>query len=357
MSFARAEAVADAVLYEGYMLYPYRRSSLKNQRPSLFGALAAGETLECEWLARGGPAWRLRAKLRALHLRLSETGEAGGPYEAEIPAVEMGSLLEGPARTTLRSAAGEALADLEVGCTGIGGDVHRVRAVVRGVAPSDATASSALVSTHAIVAFEGAAVVPPRDPPAELAPAAAACRSSGLWPILMGDPGSRDLVLCSPIILDDHPSVAPESAGDLFDATETLEILSLRIMTLAPEEREEAARGDERVRLLLERTEEMGPQNLMRLHGAQRPAVATAEGSELAVGQRVRLRPRGRSDIFDVALAGRTATVVGLERDLEGRRHVAVTVDDDPGQDLGAAGKPGHRFFFAPGEVEPVVEE
>lgn len=356
MSFARAEAVADAVLYEGYMLYPYRRSSLKNQRPSLFGALDPDTTLECEWLVRGGPAWRLQGKLRALHVRMSDSGEAGVPCEAEIPAFEGGAPLERPARTTLRSPAGEPLAELELGCASIGGDVYRVRAVVRGAAlPSAAALSSALVSAHAIVAFEGASVVPPRDPPADLAPAAAACRSSGLWPILLGDPTSRDLVLCSPIILDDHPAVAPESTGDLFDATEIDEILSLRIMTLAPGERDEAARGDPRVRRLLERTEQMGPEDLARLHGARRAAAETA--GRIAVGDRVRLRPKGRSDIFDIALAGRVATVVGLETDLEGRRYVAVTVDDDPGKDLGATGKPGHKFFFAPSEVETVAAE
>lgn len=355
MSFARAEAVADAVLYEGYMLYPYRRSSLKNQRPSLFGALTPETALECEWLVRGDPASRLRAKVRALHVRTSEAGEAGVPCEAEATATTLADLTDGPTRTLVRIA-DDPLAELEIGAAALGGDLYRVRVVVRALEPaSEALAASALVSAHAVVALDGASVVPPRDPPPDLAPAAAACRSRGLWPILVGDPGSRDFVLCSPIILDDHPSIAPESAGDLFDATEIDEILSLRIMTLTPEEREEAARGDARVRRLLEQTEQMGQQELLKLHGAQRSPVVTEDAGEIAVGQRVRLRPRGRSDIFDIALAGRLATVVGLERDLDGRRYVAVTVDDDPGRDLGAAGKPAHRFFFAPGEVEPIA--
>jgi hypothetical protein len=66
----------------------------------------------------------------------------------------------------------------------------------------------------------------------------------------------------------------------------------------------------------------------------------------------VRLRPQGRADIFDLALQGREATVVSVEEDFDGRMHVAVTVSDDPGSDLGRAGYPGHRFFFRPEEVE-----
>ena len=71
----------------------------------------------------------------------------------------------------------------------------------------------------------------------------------------------------------------------------------------------------------------------------------------LRKGDRVRLRPRANADIFDLALAGRDATVDSIEQDFEGRYHVAVLVDDDPGIALGPR-RPGHRFFFAPDEVE-----
>lgn len=77
-----------------------------------------------------------------------------------------------------------------------------------------------------------------------------------------------------------------------------------------------------------------------------------AAGVELRPGDRVRLRPAGRADIFDLALAGKTATIAAIEQDYENRVHLAVTVDDDPGSDLGVDGKPGHRFFFSPDEVE-----
>jgi hypothetical protein len=75
-------------------------------------------------------------------------------------------------------------------------------------------------------------------------------------------------------------------------------------------------------------------------------------GIELKPGDRVRLCPRGGADIFDLALAGKTATIAAIEQDLENRIHLAVTVDDDPGRDLGLQGKPAHRFFFSLDEVE-----
>jgi hypothetical protein len=78
---------------------------------------------------------------------------------------------------------------------------------------------------------------------------------------------------------------------------------------------------------------------------------------EIRTGDRVRLRPRGRADILDLALAGMTATVEAVEQDFDGRVYLAVTVDDDPGKDLGALRQPGHRFFFSPEEVEPVAGE
>lgn len=80
-------------------------------------------------------------------------------------------------------------------------------------------------------------------------------------------------------------------------------------------------------------------------------------GGHVCVGSKVRLRPRAGGDIFDLALAGKIATIESIEQDYENKVHVAVVVDDDPGRDLGALRQPGHRFFFAPEEMEPVVED
>jgi hypothetical protein len=78
-------------------------------------------------------------------------------------------------------------------------------------------------------------------------------------------------------------------------------------------------------------------------------------GLELRPGDHVRLKPRAGGDVFDIALAGRAATIEAIEQDYEGRVHFTVIVDDDPGRDLGMLRQTGHRFFFAPEEVEPLL--
>jgi hypothetical protein len=79
-----------------------------------------------------------------------------------------------------------------------------------------------------------------------------------------------------------------------------------------------------------------------------------ASGVDLHLGDRVRLRPQGQADIFDLALAGKTAVIEAIEEDFDGEIHIAVTIEGDPGQDFGKARQPGHRFFFRPDEIEPL---
>jgi hypothetical protein len=78
-------------------------------------------------------------------------------------------------------------------------------------------------------------------------------------------------------------------------------------------------------------------------------------GVELRAGSRVRLRPRKGGDVFDLALAGKIATIECIEQDYEGKFHFAVVLDEDPGRDMGMLRQPGHRFFFDPEEVEPAI--
>jgi hydrogenase maturation protease len=84
------------------------------------------------------------------------------------------------------------------------------------------------------------------------------------------------------------------------------------------------------------------------------PESVSVGGTELRAGSRVRLRPRSRADVFDAALDGQVALVEGIEQDMEGRVQLVVTVDADPGRDLGRRRQPGHTFFFSPAEVEPL---
>jgi hydrogenase maturation protease len=80
-------------------------------------------------------------------------------------------------------------------------------------------------------------------------------------------------------------------------------------------------------------------------------------GIEVKTGDRVRLFPKKGGDILDIALNGQIATIESMEQDYEGKSHVCVVLDDDPGRDLGLLRQPGHRFFFDPSEVEPLPPE
>src|SRR4029453_16856659 len=111
---------------------------------------------------------------------------------------------------------------------------------------------------------------------ATAAEAAAGCRQHRCWPVLAGLPGSTDVVLGSPIIFYDHPEVAPESAGSLFDSTEIDEILTLRIMTMTDDEKAEARATDPRAREIIDRCEQMTPEALQQLHGTLRQPRAEA---------------------------------------------------------------------------------
>jgi hypothetical protein len=81
----------------------------------------------------------------------------------------------------------------------------------------------------------------------------------------------------------------------------------------------------------------------------------TVDGVDLRTGDRVRLRPHAGGDIFDLALAGQVAIIESIEQDYENNVHLAVVLEDDPGRDLGMMRQPGHRFFFTPAEVEPIL--
>jgi hypothetical protein len=125
-------------------------------------------------------------------------------------------------------------------------------------------------SCHTVLRAHGGAFVSQTDPPEPLRAAAAACRNEGAWPVLVGEPGERHTVLASPIILEDHPRVAPESPGDLFDGGEIDQLLVLNILALTDAEKAEMRDSDPRTREILERTERLTEAQLMRLHGAIR---------------------------------------------------------------------------------------
>jgi hypothetical protein len=210
-----------------------------------------------------------------------------------------------------------------------------------------------MLSAHTLLAVHEGSFLSLLDPPEEYRSAAAACKNIATWPVLAGREGERSLMLSSPIILYDYPQIAPESAGDFFDGTEIDEILTLRVLTLSDDEKQEVREGGDRARGILDRTEALPPEAFAKMHGAIR-GLRKASKLEFREGDRVRLHPRKNADIFDIALDGKIAIVESVERDFEDKIHLAVTVEDDPGRDFGVARQIGHRFFFGPEEVELV---
>jgi hypothetical protein len=260
-----------------------------------------------------------------------------------------------------------------------------------------------LIAAHTLIGVTGGRFLSLLDPPEWASPAAAACANLHTWPALVGSETDRDVVLSSPIILYDYPRLAPESPGQLYDATEIDEILTLRTLALAEDEKREARGTDPRAAGVIDQVDDMPPEVLERLHGAIRamrpvrpqsdprgdldatcggdlgaphqdhgqgdsapwwdpgsdPTVSpetdtlTVAGQRIGRGCRVRLRPgRRRTDAQDIFLAGRTATVEAVLHDVDDESYFAVTVDDDPAADLSRAH--GRFLYFRSDEVEPV---
>jgi hypothetical protein len=438
----RARQVADAVLYEGYLLYPYRASAAKNRVRWQFGVLVppryttTGEpsaaVTECPLTA--APDTELRVLVRFLHLRTrtveEEVGRGfrpvpgltvdGATYltytdaaerEAEV-VLRLGDVLDAE-RTIVIGVPGEwstetiedadgkrrgrvvlehlsLRAALRIHAKRLPGPygLTRLRVTVANThgredpsAPREHALRRSLLATHLIIGLSGGDFVSLIDPPEWAAAAAMGCRNEHTWPVLAGRPGEHDVVLSSPIILYDHPSIAPESPGPFFDSTEIDELLSLRTLTLTDQEKEEARATDPRAAELVERVGDLPPELLERLHGAIRecaePETRTGpsgvpwwdpgmdrdvapetdsvvvSGVRVARGSRVRLRPgRRRADAHDMFLAGRTALVEAVFHDVDDVRYIAVTLEDDPGADLARA--QGRFHYFAPDEVEPL---
>ncbi|MEW2546414.1 hypothetical protein AB0910_11660 [Streptomyces sp. NPDC047002] len=331
-------AIADAVLYEGYLLYPYRAGSHKNRSRFQFGVLgppgadpasfAEDPRMSVQVLldphGQGAPA--VDARLRFLQLQVREVQRRdpdgghtpvdaltvdGGPVLSWDEAVEhelalpplgvtgrVDEVLEIPGGETtepLTDAAGTPVGRIVRRRTpltvrvrmrrehadGAEGPLTRLTAEVANEHPAraadkDAAIRASLVGTHLLLRAEGADFVSLVDPPPEAASAAAACRGHRSWPVLAGPKGSKDTVLCAPIILYDHPEIAEQSPGALFDSTEIDEILTLRVMTMTEEEKAEARATDPRAREVIDRCDALSPAQLQRLHGVVRDPHAPA---------------------------------------------------------------------------------
>lgn len=367
----QARAVGDAVLYEGYLLYPYRASAGKNRVRWQWGVLVppsyasaeigehASARVECvlEPLAHT----ILHVKLRFLQTRTRGTWDEADEREidVELPLSELPA--ERPFQVQ-RGLSGVLTARVDPLDGPFGGARLRVEVHNTTSWPSDGVREHALrhslLAAHLVLSVDTGHFLSMLDPPEWAKPAVEACRQERLWPVLIGDTARSTVMLASPIILYDNPSIAEESPGDLFDGTEIDEILTLRTMTLTDEEKREARATDPRAAAIVDRVDAMPPELLDRLHGAVRsirpvePSVVVA-GVRVTAGSRVRLRPNLRgADAQDMFLTGRAATVRVILSDVDGGTHVAVTLDDDPGADLQHAH--GRYRYFSPDEIEPL---
>lgn len=345
MKIEQIREIANAVLYEGYLLYPYRQSAIKNRTRWTFGVVYPREyseangaiepwTMHSECLVEGSDDTELDITVRFLHLLLRSfeqpapvkndaedpfAGEwglasrfAGEPLqegvEREVSALKLSlrDLLAQP-RIAEIDFPGQRL--VEEGISASSGQVVREQQSIQGVVSiaaqplrdhvfklsiqienrtpgtsevtsrRDAVLFQSFISTHTILQVRHGSFVSLLDPPEALHPLVKECQNSRSWPVMVGQVRDRDAMLSSPIILYDYPQIAPESPGNLFDGTEIDEILSLRIMTLTDEEKEQM-RQDERAREILERTEALTPEQFMKLHGAIRDLRPVREGEK-----------------------------------------------------------------------------
>jgi hypothetical protein len=212
-----------------------------------------------------------------------------------------------------------------------------------------------MISTHLVLRAEGGRFLSPLE---------AGLASVNTYPVLASD--DDDVIVGAAIILPDHPRLAPESLGGLFDSTEIEEALMLHVQVLSDDEREAIAAGDPRVREMIERAESANQDDILNLHGRvtltpPQPSVdlpdpsrgeraAEVNGVVYRTGAKVAIRPGPDSDLHARMLDGRTATVERIFVDYDGKVHLGVTVDDDPGQEL--MRETGRFLFFFPPEVE-----
>jgi hypothetical protein len=281
MNSDSVERLANAVLYEGYMLYPYRPSAVKNRRRFNFGVLVPpsyaatqngteSSVMRGECLVRGTAQTSIDLRLRYLHVL------PGDWQQAEEQELDLSGWAASGSATA--QAHFPLAADLTLGFESVPHGLLKVTAEARNHTDLDRPEQHSrdevlpysLVAAHMILRVHDGEFVSLLDPPDDLRESAAQCRNQGCWPILAGEPGSHDAMLASPIILYDYAQVAPESPGDLFDGAEIDEILTLRILTLTDEEKQEIRNGDERARRILERSEGLPEEHLLKLHGVLR---------------------------------------------------------------------------------------
>jgi len=363
----RVDELVDSLLWEGYALYPYTPGATKNATPTPFGIVyppayaaecpGAFDHARLECVADPGPDATLSGTLRYL-------APSGERHEAAERRIELGPAPLGErvstqfdgGRFTLRS---EERGDgsLFVRCC-----VHNTFDVPAGLDRGGALARS-LISTQIVVHISAGTFRSPLD---------GAPTSVNTYPVLAS--ATDDVVLGTTYVLPDHPQIAPESRGGLFDSTEIEEALLLHVQVLSDSERADIERADPAVREMVERAAAATPAEIIALHGrvelrdpetlappSEPPGLpdptagqpeAIVDGVRFARGGKVVIRPAPDADIQARMLDGRTATIERILTDYDGKTHLGVTIDDDPGQDL--MRETGRLLYFFAPEVEVI---
>lgn len=348
MSVGAVDELVESLLYEGYALYPYTPGATKNATPTPFGIVyppayaernpGTHDRLRIQCLLEGDG--EVSAEVR--FLQASGTRHQGQERRVSLHAPGRFELSFPPLAGRLRLAVerrgdGRAL----VSCC-----VHNTTPIEDASVGRSEALRSAFLSTHVVLRTSSGRFLSPLEHPGD---------NVNSYPVLATP--EDDVVLGAAIVLPDHPRLAPESAGNMFDGTEIEEALLLHVQALSEAEREEIVQQDPAVREMIERAAAATPEDLMRLHGRVTmrdpragEAEATAGGVTFRRGAKVVLRPDPDRDPYDRMLHGRAATVERIYLDVDDRVHLAVSIDDDPGRDL--MRDSGRYHFFRPEEVE-----
>jgi hypothetical protein len=303
MNFGPIEKIAAALLYEGYILYPYRPTAIKNRQRWNFGTLYPRVYAEAqnpqepyrliaECLVLDGVHASLDLKISFLQLVRQPQSAADrlpaltDPSLAWDEAVErsfeqtglsVDSVFGVPLRTPidfavdLRAVLTVSAQRLPSGACRLHIELENATMLVSGGdAQRDEALPQSMVSAHILLGMTDGEFVSLLEPAESYSADARACTNGGVFPVLAGEEPDRSMMLVSPIILYDYPKIAPESAGDFFDGTEMDEMLTLRVLTLTDEEKELMRNGDPRARRILERTEALSGGEMLQAHGTIR---------------------------------------------------------------------------------------
>ena len=301
MNFNSVEKIVAAILYEGYILYPYRPTAIKNRQRWNFGTLYPRVYVQAqrpeepfrlvaECLVVADEKASLDVRLRFLQLVRQEQSEPllTDPSLAWEEAVERTSehsnllirdLVSSPlSPTVVIDDAPNLQIALTISAQMLADGAFKLHLEVQNTSPlpsgdgakRDEALPLSFVSAHLLLGVTGGEFISMLDPADSYRASVASCSNLGVFPVLAGEEPDRSMMFCSPIILYDYPKIAPESEGDFFDGTEMDEMLTLRVLTLTDAEKQEMQNGDPRARRILERTEALTNDAMLKAHGVIR---------------------------------------------------------------------------------------